>query len=52
MVKYLTHAVTISLSILTLNHYYRHLNYIPLAFLLAFWLICAFAIIRLEDSKW
>jgi predicted ferric reductase len=52
MAKYLIHSVTIVLSILTLNHYYRYLNYKPIAVLLFFWIIASFIMIRLEESKW
>ena len=49
--KSLTHSITIMLFILTTNHYYRHLNYKPLAVILFAWIIVSFIIIRLEDSK-
>ena len=51
MTKYLIHSISIILFMITINHYYRYLNYIPFLILTIIWLIIAFIIIRLEDSK-
>jgi len=51
MNKYLIHSITIILSVIVLNHYYRYLNYLPFLVLLVFWVIASFIIIRLENSK-
>ena len=52
MVKYLAHSITFLLFMVVVNHWYRYLNYLPFAFLLGFWVVCSFIIIRVEDSKW
>ena len=49
--RVLMYSISMILLILTLNHWYRFLNYKPWAFLLMFWIIASFIIIRVEDSK-
>ena len=52
MIRYLTHSITFLLFMLVVNHWYRYLNYLPFAFMLGFWVVCSFIIIRVENSKW
>lgn len=49
--KYLINTITILLFIITINHYFRNLNYIVFMILLIVWILTSIIINRLNNSK-